>query len=86
MTNNSYGYILKIKVDFIILNFNNMPYFDRTGPRGQGPRTGRGLGPCGLGRRFFSPKNEINALKEEEKMLENELMAVREELKTLAED
>ena len=43
-----------------------MPRGDRTGPRGQGPRTGRGLGycagydgpgfvggrPCGLGRRF----------------------------------
>lgn len=26
-----------------------MPRFDRTGPLGQGPRTGRGFGPCGLG-------------------------------------
>ena len=26
-----------------------MPRFDRTGPMGQGPRTGRGYGPCGLG-------------------------------------
>jgi hypothetical protein len=24
-----------------------MPGGDRTGPYGQGPRTGRGLGPCG---------------------------------------
>jgi len=24
-----------------------MPRNDRTGPQGQGPRTGRGLGPCG---------------------------------------
>ena len=24
-----------------------MPRGDRTGPQGQGPRTGRGLGPCG---------------------------------------
>ncbi len=24
-----------------------MPAFDKTGPRGQGPMTGRGLGPCG---------------------------------------
>lgn len=26
-----------------------MPRFDKTGPRGQGPATGRGYGPCGMG-------------------------------------
>ena len=26
-----------------------MPAFDGTGPLGYGPRTGRGLGPCGAG-------------------------------------
>ena len=26
-----------------------MPGFDRTGPFGEGPMTGRGLGPCGRG-------------------------------------
>ncbi len=26
-----------------------MPYFDETGPMGNGPMTGRGLGPCGGG-------------------------------------
>jgi len=26
-----------------------MPAFDKTGPRGQGPMTGRGLGLCGKG-------------------------------------
>lgn len=26
-----------------------MPGFDRTGPLGVGPLTGRGFGPCGLG-------------------------------------
>lgn len=26
-----------------------MPGFDKTGPMGAGPRTGRGFGPCGLG-------------------------------------
>jgi len=67
-----------------------MPKLDRTGPTGQGPRTGRGLGPCGGGmrqgwgcgfgfRRFISPKNELAALEEEEKMLQEELSAVREE-------
>ncbi len=29
-----------------------MPGFDRTGPRGEGPLTGRGLGPCGRGLGF----------------------------------
>lgn len=29
-----------------------MPGFDSTGPRGEGPMTGRGLGPCGRGRGF----------------------------------
>jgi len=32
-----------------------MPRQDKTGPNGQGPMTGRGLGPCGSGmRRGFS--------------------------------
>jgi len=26
-----------------------MPKFDGTGPQGQGPMTGRGMGPCGPG-------------------------------------
>lgn len=26
-----------------------MPGYDRTGPQGSGPMTGRGLGPCGRG-------------------------------------
>ena len=61
-----------------------MPRLDRTGPMGQGPRTGRGLGPCGGGygygvRRFISPKNELAALEDEEKILEEELAAIREE-------
>jgi len=61
-----------------------MPRFNGTGPMGQGPRTGRGLGPCGGGygfgfRRFISPKNELAALEDEEKMLEEELSAIREE-------
>lgn len=29
--------------------FVNMPGFDNTGPNAQGPRTGRGMGPCGRG-------------------------------------
>jgi len=74
-----------------------MPKFDGTGPNGQGPMTGRGFGPCGgnmgqgFGRRggcgfgfrnFFSNKNELAALEEEEKILEEELAAIKE-MKTL---
>ncbi len=29
-----------------------MPRFDGAGPQGQGPMTGRGMGPCGRGRGF----------------------------------
>ncbi len=32
-----------------------MPQGDRTGPRGMGPMTGRGMGWCGRGARFSSP-------------------------------
>ena len=69
-----------------------MPRLDETGPLGYGPGTGRGLGPCGAGmrrgwgywgsygsRRYISPKNELAALEDEEKMLEEELSAIREE-------
>jgi len=28
-----------------------MPGFDKTGPNGEGPMTGRGMGPCGKGMR-----------------------------------
>ncbi len=35
-----------------------MPRFDRTGPYGEGPRTGRGFGPCGFG---FGWRNRSNA-------------------------
>ena len=64
-----------------------MPNLNGTGPQGQGQRTGRGLGPCGAGmrcggygcRRFISPKNELAALEEEEKALQQELEIIREE-------
>lgn len=69
-----------------------MPRFDQTGPFGQGPMTGRGLGRCRYGRRFFSPNNELAALEQEEKvllkekeMIEEEINAIREEKKALKE-
>jgi len=70
-----------------------MPRLNGTGPMGQGAGTGRGMGPCGGGirrgnccggsgfgfRRFVSPKNNLTALEEEEKILGEELSAVRKE-------
>lgn len=60
-----------------------MPRLDGTGPMGMGQMTGRGFGPCsrsyGYGRRFVSPKNELSALEQEEKELEQELAVIREE-------
>ncbi len=72
-----------------------MPKLDKTGPMGQGAGTGRGLGYCGGGmrrgwgcwggyghhgfRRFIFPKNELATLEDEEKMLKEELAAIREE-------
>jgi len=74
-----------------------MPRFDRTGPLGLGPRTGWGLGPCGLGlgwRRgwgrgfgrfwggpWFYP--EKISKKEEIDILEEETEALQEELKEI---
>lgn len=63
-----------------------MPRFNATGPSGYGPGTGRGLGPCGCGffrTRFYSRKNELSALEEEEKFLQEELEAIREEKEIL---
>ena len=73
----------------------NMPMQDRTGPPGgQGPRTGRGLGPCGSGMAFrqgcrwfgrglrarFTRTEENDMLAEEKKELEAELEAVKERM------
>ena len=73
-----------------------MPKLDGTGPMGQGAGTGRGMGPCGAGmrmgwgcrggygrRRFISPKNELSALEDEEKMLLEELEVVKAEKEAL---
>jgi hypothetical protein len=75
-----------------------MPNLDKTGPMGQGASTGRGMGNCGAGmgfrrgccggygqgrRRFISPKNELSALEDEEKMLLEELEVIKAEKEAL---
>ncbi|OGJ15461.1 hypothetical protein A3K73_04305 [Candidatus Pacearchaeota archaeon RBG_13_36_9] len=59
-----------------------MPNMDKTGPAGQGPMTGRGLGPCGggmrrgclrgfgMGRGFgFGYRRQVTLTKDEEKKI-----------------
>jgi hypothetical protein len=73
-----------------------MPNLDGTGPNGQGSRTGRGMGPCssmGKGccnwgggcffQRFFSSKDELSVLEDEEKNLEERLSIIRQKKATL---
>jgi hypothetical protein len=64
-----------------------MPGFDRTGPRGLGPMTGRGMGCCGRGmRRGYGRGYGYNAPiteKEEKEMLEEEIKALQKRIKEL---
>jgi hypothetical protein len=66
-----------------------MPRFDGMGPRGMGPMTGRGMGPCGGGYGYgrggccpccgwFSRKLTE---KDKKEYLESEVEALKEELK-----
>lgn len=84
-----------------------MPRFDGTGPTGQGPATGWGMGPCGAGlrrgqgggfnrfsrgfgagrglnyrQRPWTKQETLNALTDEEKMLEEELQTIKQEIKS----
>ncbi len=71
-----------------------MPGQDKTGPRGSGPMTGRGLGPCGggmqrgfgrgLGRgRGFGRRQMPVTEKEEKQILEAELKEIELEKKEI---
>lgn len=77
-----------------------MPSLDGRGPRwGGGPGAGWGQGSCGsgygwrfgrgfgrgFGYRRLSRAQELDLLKDEEKVLEEELALVREEIKELAD-
>ncbi len=66
-----------------------MPQFDKTGPYGYGPLTGRSLGDCcarfgrSSGRRFYKRGEEADILKEELSELEKEMEAIQERIKDL---
>ena len=73
-----------------------MPRQDKTGPLGYGPRTGRGLGPCGpgmgsgMGRGFgrfcgYSPYPSRVTEKEEKEILNEETEILKEEIKAIKE-
>jgi len=76
-----------------------MPFRDGTGPQGQGPLTGRGVGPCGDGRGFGFGRGfgkgfgrgfrfwDRTPTKEEQKQdLENYKKSLEAELKAVKEE
>jgi len=69
-----------------------MPAFNGTGPRGQGSRTGRGLGYCqpGYGRGYFGRGFRgfghgwgYPTVTEEKEILDDELKGLKEEMKEI---
>jgi hypothetical protein len=73
-----------------------MPRFNGTGPEGQGPETGQGLGPCGGGRglkrgfgcgfgfrRILNSSEEKEYLEQEAKNLEERSKQINNRLKEL---
>ncbi|MBU1046102.1 DUF5320 domain-containing protein [Patescibacteria group bacterium] len=72
-----------------------MPRYDRTGPLGYGPMTGRGMGPCGGGMAYgrgagtgFAPGfgwRRFLSKSEEEDVLKEEEGMLEEELKAVKE-
>lgn len=74
-----------------------MPRLDGTGPMGQGPRTGRGLGNCqgtgcglgrglGRGRGRFSFANKTLTKEEQKKLLLNEKEIIEKEISDLEDN
>ena len=67
-----------------------MPGYDRTGPIGAGPRSGRGFGQCGRGFRqcgrgfgFRYSRPTTLTKSEESKLLEEEIKDIEEEKKEI---
>lgn len=64
-----------------------MPNQDKTGPLGQGPATGKGLGPCGrglgLGKKFGKGFCRFASLSDYKKALEQELENIKTQEESL---
>ncbi len=89
-------------ITILLITQKIMPYQNGTGPRGMGPRTGRGLGPCGLGlrrgygrrwrrnvRRWpvqWTKEDELKAMEEEKELLSEELEELRKEIEEMKKD
>jgi hypothetical protein len=76
-----------------------MPGFNKTGPMGMGPRTGRGFGPCGLGLgwrkrfgagrglgRYFGYWNSPQTNQDQKKALSDYRKALEEELEDVKKE
>ena len=78
-----------------------MPGFNKTGPNGLGPRTGRGFGPCGqgvrrgggyrmgygLGCRYqVTAEQEKDVLTENLSYLQGEIKAIQDRIKELGSE
>jgi len=62
-----------------------MPNMNRTGPRGEGPLTGRGLGLCGRGEVFQNENRGYEPMtkSEQKQLLEEEIKELETEIKRL---
>jgi hypothetical protein len=59
-----------------------MPNFDGTGPNGKGPMTGRGRGYCVLP--ITIPEQELDFLKNQEQVLEEQLKQIKARVRGLS--
>jgi len=77
----------------------NMPQQDKTGPMGIGPRTGRGMGSCGIGYGlgsgrgygrvmcgWFYRQYQTMPKTERKEMLEQEIVDLKEELQMVQKE
>ena len=60
-----------------------MPHHNGTGPGGEGPMTGRGLGYCAIA--LSTPQEELDYLKKREKALKQELVRIRGRIRQIKE-
>lgn len=51
---------VNIYVSMLLKESDIMPRFDRTGPNGEGPRTGRGLGDCPTNQNVKTDDKQVN--------------------------
>lgn len=82
-----------VKLNFIESEVSKMPYKDGTGPNGQGPRTGRGMGPCGGGMGYgrgcygctYCGRGSRMTKEDEKEYLEAEKIDIQKELEAIDE-